>query len=85
MVEDQGLVRLFDLVTWKSLGLLQPPMPGAINALAFSPDGTQLVAACMRGRLRMWDLRAMREELATLNLDWALPPLRQPDQASVSR
>lgn len=75
IVEDQGLVRLFDLVKWKSLGLLQPPMPGAINALAFSPDGTQLVAACMRGRLRMWDLRAVRQELAALQLDWDLPPL----------
>jgi WD40 repeat protein len=75
IVEDQGLVRLFDLVAWKSLGLLQPPMPGAINALAFSPDGTQLVAACMRGRLRMWDLRAVRQELATLDLDWNLPAL----------
>ena len=85
VVEDQGLVRLFDLVTWKTLGLLQPPMPGAINALAFSPDGTQLVAACMRGRLRMWDLRAVRQELVGLNLDWELPTLPQPGQASTSR
>jgi len=73
VVEDQGLVRLFDLDTWKSLGLLQPPMPGPINALAFSPDGTLLTAACARGRLRMWDLRAIRQELVALNLDWDLP------------
>ncbi|HEX5220448.1 MAG TPA: WD40 repeat domain-containing protein, partial [Verrucomicrobiae bacterium] len=52
-----------------------PPMPGAINALAFSPDGTQLVAACMRGRLRMWNLRTVRQELAALGLDWDVPAL----------
>jgi WD40 repeat protein len=73
VVEDHDYVRLFDLVGWKSLGLLRPPQPGSINALSFSPDGTQLAAACMRGRLRLWDLDAIRHELRGLNLDWDLP------------
>ena len=73
MVEEQDDVRLFDLVAWKSLGLLRAPVAGSINALAFSPDGTQLAAACVRGRLRLWNLAAIRRELVAMNLDWDLP------------
>ena len=73
VVEEQESVRLFDLVEWKSLGLLRAPVAGSINALAFSPDGSQLAAACVRGRLRLWNLTAIRKELAALQLDWDLP------------
>jgi len=54
VVEDHDHIRLFDLVGWTSMGLLRAPMPGSINALAFSPNGTQLAAparaaACASG------------------------------------
>jgi WD40 repeat protein len=73
VVEEQENIRLFDLVTWKFLGLLRSPVSGSINGLAFSPDSTTLAAACGQGRLRIWNLKAIRSELAALNLDWELP------------
>jgi hypothetical protein len=39
----------------------------------FATHDTEETLATMRGRLRMWNLRAIRQELATLNLDWELP------------
>lgn len=73
VVEEHENVRLLDLATWKSVGLLRSPAAGSINALAFSPDGARLAAACTRGRLRLWDLAAIRRELALLNFHWELP------------
>jgi WD40 repeat protein len=42
--------------------------------LCFSPDGVLLAVAEEQTRVRLWDLRAVREELAKMNLDWDLPP-----------
>jgi WD40 repeat protein len=70
VVENQFAVRLFDLATRRPLGLLRTQTSGAINMLAFSPDGRYLVAACAQGRLRRWDLHSIGQELASLGLDW---------------
>ena len=42
--------------------------------LCFSPDGTLLAVVEDEARVRLWDLRLLRQELAKLNLDWDLPP-----------
>ena len=43
--------------------------------IAFSPDGTQLIASLLdRPLVRIWDLRAVRRRLAELDLDWSPPP-----------
>jgi len=68
------VVRLFDAVTGQVLGDLEPPNPWSITSLSFSPDGTQLVVCESRSALRLWDLRAVREHLAQMHLDWNLPP-----------
>jgi WD40 repeat protein len=52
-----------------SLGLLQAPGQLALHALQFSPDGTQLAATGVAGRLRLWDLRQLRRRLHELGLD----------------
>ena len=75
VVENQLTVRLFDLNTRQPLGLLRTLTSGAINMLAFSPDGRYLVAACAQGRLRRWDLQAITQELTALHLDWNLSVL----------
>jgi len=73
-IVDQHDVQLFDLATWKAIGLLRPPVNLRLNALAFSPDGTCLAAGGGRGRLRLWRLDEIRQRLAEAELDWDLPP-----------
>ncbi len=53
------------------LPTLQPigPMP-----LFFSPDGTKLVAGTTQKTVLIWDLRRIRDRLATLRLDWDAKP-----------
>ena len=45
-------------------------------SMSFTPDGTRLVFPHPRqgNILCIWDLRAVREQLKTMNLDWDLPP-----------
>lgn len=39
----------------------------------FSPRGNWLVTSEANGLIRLWDLRRIRQQLATLNLDWEAP------------
>ena len=39
----------------------------------FSPRGNGLVTSEADGLLRLWDLRRIRQQLATLKLDWEAP------------
>lgn len=70
VLENQSRIRLFDLVENRSMGQLVAPEPRNFHSLAFSPDGRYLVAACAGGRLRVWDLVAIRQDLAPLGLIW---------------
>lgn len=49
----------------------------------FSPRGNWLVTSEANGLLRLWDLRRIRQQLATLNLDWDAP-LGDPEPSFVS-
>jgi len=49
----------------------------------FSPRGNWLVTSEADGLLRLWDLRRIRQQLATLNLDWDAP-LGDPEPPFVS-
>lgn len=75
IVNDQYAVHLFDVTTFQSLGVLRAPEDRAMYALAFSQDGGRLAAACSAGRLRVWDLRLIRQRLNEFNLDWDVPSL----------
>jgi Tfp pilus assembly protein PilF len=54
---------------------LAAPVRANVTPLCFSPDGTQLVAGETESEsLIVWDLRALRQDLQPLDLDWeALP------------
>jgi WD40 repeat protein len=69
-----SIVTLFDAATGKELAQLEPPTSSLATSLSFSPDGTQLAVAEGCRALRVWDLRAIREQLAQMHLDWDLPP-----------
>jgi serine/threonine-protein kinase len=42
--------------------------------LAFSPDGTKLIAQTNQMTALIWDLRLIRDQLAAMRLDWDWPP-----------
>jgi WD40 repeat protein len=75
VIVDQFEVQLFDLELWKPIGLLRPPTGIRLNTLAFNRDGTRLAAGCERGRLHLWSLDEIRQQLAEADLDWDLPAM----------
>jgi WD40 repeat protein len=46
------------------------PLPNDVLPLALSPDGRQLAVSVEGRRVQLWDVNALREELAKLGLDW---------------
>jgi len=70
-------VRLLDSTTWQNLATLEPPDSAELFDLRFSSDGT-LLAAVSTYAIHLWDLRAIRQQLAAMNLDRDLPPLPPP-------
>jgi hypothetical protein len=62
-------VRLRETSTWKELVTLEWPMPYPPSSGALSPDGGRL-ALTSDGIIRLWDLRAVRDGLVMMGLDW---------------
>src|SRR5262249_50307742 len=72
---DSGAVRLPDPATGRESARLEDPNKDRAHRLAFSPNGSQLVASTRESHaVHAWDLRAIRAELARRDLDWDLPP-----------
>jgi serine/threonine protein kinase/WD40 repeat protein len=67
---DIGIV---DPATGRELASLASPEPRPMPNFAFSPDGTRLAVATRCNFLELWDLRAIRRQLAAMGLDWDLP------------
>jgi tetratricopeptide (TPR) repeat protein len=56
-----------------------------VHGLAFSPDGSRLVVVTNDGpAAHVWDLRAIRNELAGRGLDWDAPAYPEADPADPS-
>jgi WD40 repeat protein len=71
-------VQLIDSASGREMASLAPSDPHSIKWLSFSPDSTFLAAATQDHIIQLWDLRCLRSELASVNLDWALPPYPPP-------
>ena len=69
----------------KIIGHLSTVQPLTATPLAFSPDGTRLAAATNQRTLLLWDLRAVRAQLAAHDLDWDLPAYLPPAHDNVAR
>jgi hypothetical protein len=80
METGNGTLRLVDPETGREYARLEEPDQVRAAWLCFSPDGTQLlsVGAGRDAWIRVWDLRAIRRQLATMGLDWDLPPYPLP-------
>jgi WD40 repeat protein len=84
---NEGSFRLVEVATGREVATLEDPdrRGGLIGWLTatFTPDGTRLVVPAKEG-LRVWDLRAIRRELATLGLDWDAPSYPAAKEPAVS-
>jgi WD40 repeat protein len=74
VVWSARVVRLIETSTGRQIATLESPEAANISCLAFSPDGTQLAVGRWDHPIALWDLRLIRKELASMKLDWDLPP-----------
>ena len=68
-------IRLWVPETGREVAMLSVPEETSLAPQFFTPDGTRLIAfGVHNGQLYVWDLQAIREQLAELGLDWNAPP-----------
>jgi WD40 repeat protein len=63
------MIRLWEVPTGRPLARWEAH-DANITVLAFRPDGRTLVSGAADGMLKLWDLPAIRRELAEMGLDW---------------
>jgi len=69
-----GVIHLQEIASGRTVARLEDPQGDVSSWLSFSPDGTQLiVVARYSGTIHRWDLRAIRERLKPMGLDWDWP------------
>jgi serine/threonine protein kinase/WD40 repeat protein len=61
-------ILLVEALTGRELARLEAPELHNINWITFDGKGDRLAAAC--GIIQLWDLRAIRQQLSLMNLDW---------------
>jgi serine/threonine protein kinase/WD40 repeat protein len=69
-----GVIHLKEITSGRTVAKLEDPQGDVSTWMSFTPDGTQLVVAALyAGAIHRWDLRAIREHLKTMGLDWDWP------------
>jgi tetratricopeptide (TPR) repeat protein len=69
-VSKQGLIRLLEPATGRELAQLEDPIQSR-GWPVFTPDGTRLIISSdSEQTIHVWDLRAIRAQLAQMGLDW---------------
>jgi len=81
---SRTVVQLLEVATGRTLGTLESPAPRLASWIAFSPSGTHLAIATEAHLIELWDLRALRQQLAELGLDWDQPPFPPPPSGAQS-
>lgn len=84
VVQPGGMTRLVDPDRGADLAVLYDPRTKLANAPTFTPDGTKFLTSSVLeegGEVQIWDLAALRQELAKLGLDWDRLPLANPESA----
>jgi Tfp pilus assembly protein PilF len=73
---NPGIIRLLDPETGREIAQLADPQQSVPSNLAFTPDGGKLLDSNDYDKaIHIWDLRAIRAQLAEMDLDWDAPPL----------
>ncbi len=86
LVVQQGnkLIRLVETETGRTLARLESPDLCPVVP-TFSPDGSRLVVSTNDGpAVHVWDLRAIRKQLAGMGLDWDAPAYSADDPTDPS-
>ncbi len=74
--DDLSLIRLLIPETGREVAVLTAPETTQLLPLLFTPDGKRLITfGAETGALHIFDLQAIRKQLAEMNLDWDYPPL----------
>jgi serine/threonine protein kinase/WD40 repeat protein len=85
VASDLGVIRLLESATGRELARLEDANQASPVWPTFTPDGTRLLTTSDDDRnVHVWDLRAIRAQLAELRLDWqapAYPPAAAADPA----
>ena len=71
LATSRTTVRLVEASTGRELATLTPPELHDIKDIVFNAQDSQLAIA--GGAIQLWDLRIIREKLASMKLDWDLP------------
>jgi serine/threonine protein kinase/WD40 repeat protein len=86
VVQDASkIIRLVETETGHPLARLESPDLHGVGGATFSPDGSRLVVTTSDGpAVHVWDLRAIRRQLARMGLDWDAPSYSEEDPADPS-
>jgi serine/threonine protein kinase/WD40 repeat protein len=77
-------IQIAEVATGREIARLTAPTGEPLQVETFTPDGTRLLATG-GGRLFVFDLVLLRNELAALNLDWDWPPFSRGPQPGATR
>jgi serine/threonine protein kinase/WD40 repeat protein/tetratricopeptide (TPR) repeat protein len=73
VAKSARLAQLVNPSTGEELALLPAPSELLITGFCFSPDESQLAVSTENQAVQLWDLRAIRRQLAEIGLDWDPP------------
>jgi WD40 repeat protein len=80
--EASKVIRLVETETSRTLARLESPDQHSVDSATFSPDGSRLVITTNDSpAVHVWDLRAIRRQLAGMGLDWDAPAYPDDDAA----
>jgi tetratricopeptide (TPR) repeat protein len=85
VVDATKVIRLVETETGRTVARLESPDLCDVWAASFSPDGSRLVVTTNDGpAVHVWDLRAIRQHLSKVGLDWDAPAYSDDDPADPS-
>jgi eukaryotic-like serine/threonine-protein kinase len=80
IAQPAGLVQLVEAETGRLVASLDDPQQSRSRQATFSADGSRLILTSEDSRAaHVWNLRAIRDELVEMGLDWDWPPLPAPE------
>jgi hypothetical protein len=78
-----AVIHLKEVTTGRTVAKLEDPHGDRAVWMGFTPEGTQLVVSSPYAKaVHVWDLRAIRENLKTMGLDWDWPPFAPAESQS---
>ena len=89
ITDSSTCIKLMDVETWTELARFEVPAADYLNSLAFTPDGTKLIAGTeVDSRcIHVWDIALIRKHLQSSKLDWSrsqLPLLKSDHTLPIS-